>query len=108
MSFHILFQNDKNHNIFARSTREQLTSHDEYQKQVLHEKSELERKELEYKKQISESQMQIIELSASKEKFEKVAQEYRTKASVLQQELANNEAVQKDFVKLSQSLQVRI
>lgn len=51
--------------------------------------------------------MQIIELSAAKEKFEKVSQEYRTKASTLQQELANNEAVQKDFVKLSQSLQVR-
>lgn len=52
--------------------------------------------------------MQLIELSAAKEKFEKVSQEYRTKASVLHQELANNEAVQKDFVKLSQSLQVRI
>lgn len=51
--------------------------------------------------------MQIIELSAAKEKYEKTAQEYRMKASVLQQELANNEAVQKDFVKLSQSLQVK-
>lgn len=89
-----------------QTLEEQLTSHEEYQKQVLHEKSELESKELEYKKQISESQMQIIELSAAKEKFEKVSQEYRMKASVLQQELANNEAVQKDFVKLSQSLQV--
>ncbi|XP_063706974.1 rab GTPase-binding effector protein 2 isoform X2 [Culicoides brevitarsis] len=91
-----------------QTLEEQLTSHEEYQKQLLHEKSELERKELEYKKQISESQMQIIELSAAKEKFEKVAQEYRTKASVLQQELANNEAVQKDFVKLSQSLQMQL
>uniref|UniRef100_A0A336M6G7 CSON012832 protein n=1 Tax=Culicoides sonorensis TaxID=179676 RepID=A0A336M6G7_CULSO len=91
-----------------QTIEEQLTSAEEYQKQLLHEKSELERKELEHKKQVSESQMQIIELSEAKEKLEKISQEYRTKASVLQQELANNEAVQKDFVKLSQSLQMQL
>lgn len=88
-------------------TLEQHVHSQEEQNRLLnHEKAELEKKEKESMKQISSAQLQIMEISEAKEKFEKLSHDLRGKVVVLQQELANNEAVQKDFVKLSQSLQV--
>ena len=70
------------------------------------EKEELQRVEVDYKKQTSELRMQNIDLTEKYDRFEKTNHDLKSKLSMMQQELVTNEAVQKDFVKLSQSLQV--
>jgi len=90
------------------SIEQHLKQQEDINRGLLHEKGQLEMKEKESMKQISSAQLQIMEISEAKEKFEKLSQDLRGKVVVLQQELANNEAVQKDFVKLSQSLQMQL
>ncbi|XP_058063938.1 rab GTPase-binding effector protein 1 isoform X1 [Anopheles bellator] len=71
-------------------------------------REDLERADVEHKKQNSELRMQIIELQAANERSDKQNSDLKSKIAVLQEDLANNEAVQKDFVKLSQSLQMQL
>lgn len=72
------------------------------------EKEELQKVEIDHKKEISDLRMSNIELSDKVDRMEKIAGESRQKVAMMQQELTTSEAVQKDFVKLSQSLQVRV
>ncbi|ALC40664.1 CG4030 [Drosophila busckii] len=76
----------------------------------LHEtsKTQLERKEAELNKQLSECRVEIIELQDANEKFTKSNSEYKSKIKTLQEELSTMETVQKDFVKLSQTLQMSL
>ncbi|XP_016947094.1 rab GTPase-binding effector protein 1 [Drosophila biarmipes] len=71
-------------------------------------KTQLERKEAELNKQLSECRVQIIELQEANEKYAKTNSEYKTKIKTLQEELSTMETVQKDFVKLSQTLQMSL
>ncbi|KAH8258164.1 hypothetical protein KR038_007204 [Drosophila bunnanda] len=71
-------------------------------------KTQLERKEAELNKQLSECRVEIIELQEANEKYAKTNSEYKTKIKTLQEELSTMETVQKDFVKLSQTLQMSL
>ncbi|XP_039481045.1 rab GTPase-binding effector protein 1 isoform X1 [Drosophila santomea] len=71
-------------------------------------KTQLERKEAELNKQLSECRVQIIELQEANEKYAKTNADYKTKIKTLQEELSTMETVQKDFVKLSQTLQMSL
>ncbi|KAH8350157.1 hypothetical protein KR067_003670, partial [Drosophila pandora] len=71
-------------------------------------KTQLERKEAELNKQLSECRVEIIELQEANEKYAKTNLEYKTKIKTLQEELSTMETVQKDFVKLSQTLQMSL
>ncbi|XP_055681125.1 rab GTPase-binding effector protein 1 isoform X2 [Lutzomyia longipalpis] len=71
-------------------------------------KEELERKEMDYKKESSELREQVIDLRAHNTKLEKLNADLKGKVTELQQNLANGEAVQQDFVRLSQTLQVQL
>ncbi|XP_020802355.1 rab GTPase-binding effector protein 1 [Drosophila serrata] len=71
-------------------------------------KTQLERKEAELNKQLSECRVEIIELQEANEKYAKTNAEYKTKIKTLQEELSTMETVQKDFVKLSQTLQMSL
>ncbi|EDV55402.1 rab GTPase-binding effector protein 1 [Drosophila erecta] len=71
-------------------------------------KTQLERKEAELNKQLSESRVEIIELQEANEKYAKTNADYKTKIKTLQEELSTMETVQKDFVKLSQTLQMSL
>ncbi|EDW85816.1 uncharacterized protein Dwil_GK22941 [Drosophila willistoni] len=71
-------------------------------------KTQLERKEAELNKQLSDCRVEIIELQDSNEKLSKANVEYKTKIKTLQEELSTMETVQKDFVKLSQTLQMSL
>lgn len=70
------------------------------------EKEELQKVEIDNKKEISDLRMQNIELSERADQVAKTNMDLKSKASMMQQELSTSEAVQKDFVRLSQSLQV--
>ncbi|XP_017073028.2 rab GTPase-binding effector protein 1 [Drosophila eugracilis] len=71
-------------------------------------KTQLERKEAELNKQLSECRVEIIELQEANEKYAKTNSDYKTKIKTLQEELSTMETVQKDFVKLSQTLQMSL
>ncbi|XP_033156718.1 rab GTPase-binding effector protein 1 [Drosophila mauritiana] len=71
-------------------------------------KTQLERKEAELNKQLSECRVEIIELQEANEKYAKTNADYKTKIKTLQEELSTMETVQKDFVKLSQTLQMSL
>ncbi|XP_037717001.1 rab GTPase-binding effector protein 1 [Drosophila subpulchrella] len=71
-------------------------------------KTQLERKETELNKQLSECRVEIIELQEANEKYAKTNADYKTKIKTLQEELSTMETVQKDFVKLSQTLQMSL
>ncbi|XP_030381981.1 rab GTPase-binding effector protein 1 [Scaptodrosophila lebanonensis] len=69
---------------------------------------QLERKEAELNKQLSECRVEIIELQEANEKLTKTNTDYKSKIKTLQEELSTMETVQKDFVKLSQTLQMSL
>ncbi|XP_043645368.1 rab GTPase-binding effector protein 1 [Drosophila teissieri] len=71
-------------------------------------KTQLERKEAELNKQLSECRVENIELQEANEKYAKTNADYKTKIKTLQEELSTMETVQKDFVKLSQTLQMSL
>ncbi|KAH8271569.1 hypothetical protein KR018_008724 [Drosophila ironensis] len=71
-------------------------------------KTQLERKEAELNKQLSECRVEIIELQEANEKYAKSNADYKSKIKTLQEELSTMETVQKDFVKLSQRLQMSL
>ncbi|XP_017051663.1 rab GTPase-binding effector protein 1 [Drosophila ficusphila] len=71
-------------------------------------KNQLERKEAELNKQLSECRVEIIGLQEANEKYAKTNSDYKTKIKTLQEELSTMETVQKDFVKLSQTLQMSL
>ncbi|XP_055615990.1 rab GTPase-binding effector protein 1 isoform X2 [Toxorhynchites rutilus septentrionalis] len=87
---------------------EQLKQQYQHHQRLAIHKEDLERADVESKRQISDLRMQTINLQAVNEKLDKQSADLKAKMSVLQEDLANNEAVQKDFVKLSQSLQMQL
>ncbi|XP_001361915.2 rab GTPase-binding effector protein 1 [Drosophila pseudoobscura] len=91
-----------------KSLQDRLTEHLLTVQSYETTKTQLERKEAELNKQLSESRVEIIELQEANEKQNKTNADYKTKIKTLQEELSTMETVQKDFVKLSQTLQISL